>query len=60
MLYRKTIINMAIDIKPIPVLSDAAAAEFEKIIEQNCSNRDTIDFSEEIEITQRILEKADQ
>ena len=42
---------MAIYIKPIPTLTGKVAEKFEK-------KRGTVDFSREVEMTKRILEKS--
>ena len=49
---------MAIYIKPIPTLTGKVAEKFEKIARENEKKRGTVDFSREVEMTKRILEKS--
>lgn len=49
---------MAIYVKPIPTLSGKVAENFEKVARENEAKRRTIDFSQEVEMTKRILEKS--
>ena len=49
---------MAIYIKPIPTLTGKGAEKFEKIARENEKKRGTVDFSREVEMTKRILEKS--
>ena len=49
---------MAIYIKPIPTLTGKVAEKFEKIARENQKKRGTVDFSREVEMTKRILEKS--
>ena len=46
---------MAIYIKPIPTLTGKVA---EKFARENEKKRGTVDFSREVEMTKRILEKS--
>lgn len=49
---------MAIAIKSIPVLRGKLAEQFIDKAEKNLSKRATIDFSKQVQIANRILEKA--
>lgn len=49
---------MAIYIKPIPTLTGKVAERFEKVARENEAKRGTVDFSHEVEITKRILERS--
>lgn len=49
---------MAIYIKPIPTLTGKVAEKFEKMARKNESRRGTVDFSREVEMTKKILEKS--
>ena len=59
---------MAVYIKPIPTLTGKVAEKFEKIARENekkrgtgvqtWKKRGTVDFSREVEMTKRILEKS--
>ena len=49
---------MAVYIKPIPTLTGKVAEKFEKIARENEKKRGTVDFSREVEMTKRILEKS--
>lgn len=44
-------------IKPIPVLTGKVAEKFEKNARESETKRGTVDFSKEMEMTKRILEK---
>lgn len=49
---------MAIYIKPIPTLTGKVAQAFEKIARENEAKRGTVDFSREVAMTKRILERS--
>lgn len=49
---------MAIYIKPIPTLTGEVAEKFEKIAHENEAKRGTVDFSREVAMTKRILERS--
>ena len=49
---------MAIAIKSIPVLKDKAAERFIKQADENVKLKETIEFSEQVKIAEKILEKA--
>ena len=49
---------MAVYIKPIPVLTGKVAEKFEKAARESEAKRGTIDFSKEVAMTRRILEKS--
>jgi hypothetical protein len=49
---------MAIAIKSIPVLTEQAASNFEKRVDENTANKASIDFSEQSSIAEKILVKA--
>jgi hypothetical protein len=49
---------MAITIKSIPVLKSEAADSFVKQADKKVAKRATVDFSEQVKITQDILKKA--
>lgn len=57
-LRQNNIINMAIYIKPIPTLTGKVAEAFEKNARANEAKQRTVDFSQEVEMTKRILEKS--
>lgn len=50
---------MAIIIKNIPVLKDSAARRFDEAAKASAKKRATIEFSKQIAISSKILEKAD-
>lgn len=52
------VLIMAIAIKSIPVLRGKLAEQFIDKAEKNLSKRATIDFSKQVQIANRILEKA--
>ena len=58
MLYLCIAKFMAVYIKPIPTLTGKVAEKFEKIARENEKKRGTVDFSREVEMTKRILEKS--
>lgn len=49
---------MAIYVKPIPILTGKVAENFEKDARANEAKRNTVDFSREVAMTKRILEKS--
>lgn len=49
---------MAVYIKPIPTLTGKVAEKFEKNARENEAKRGTVDFSREVEMAKRILEKS--
>lgn len=49
---------MAIDIKPIPVLRTKAAISFNQKADENIDKKFTVNFSEQISISDKILAKA--
>jgi|GEM_PF-788966 len=50
---------MALEIKSTPVLESEAAVIFSRKIEQNQHKKATIDFSEQVSVSRKILEKAE-
>jgi len=54
----ETQVIMAIYIKPIPTLTGEVAEKFEKIARENEAKRGSVDFSREVEMTKRILERS--
>lgn len=49
---------MAVYIKPIPVLTGEVAEKFEKAARESEAKKGTVDFSKEVEMTRRILERS--
>lgn len=49
---------MAIYVKPIPILTGKVAENFEKNARASEAKRKTVDFSKEVAMTKRILEKS--
>jgi hypothetical protein len=49
---------MAIAIKSIPVLTGKAAKDFHKSVKDNAKKVEKIDFSKQLELTAKILEKS--
>lgn len=57
--YQKNI-TMAIYIKPIPVLTGKVAELFEKFAHENEAKRESVDFTQQREAMQIILERSKQ
>ncbi|WP_162923608.1 hypothetical protein [Arachidicoccus soli] len=49
---------MAITIKSVPVLKDRVAATFTKKIAENAAKKSSVKFTEQINISNKILAKA--
>lgn len=49
---------MALKIRSIPVLTGKVASDFIKKADEAYKNRNTVDFSKEMEVMKRILKKA--
>lgn len=49
---------MAIYIKPVPTLTGKVAKAFEKTARENEAQKGTVDFSREVAMTRRILERS--
>lgn len=49
---------MAIAIKNIPVLTKSVAKKFNKTAQKNLQHKATVDFTEQIQIANQILAKA--
>lgn len=49
---------MATYVKPIPVLTGNSAELFEKTIQANYENRTKVDFSKNVNMVERALEKS--
>lgn len=57
-IFAKKLFIMAVYIKPIPVLTGKVAEKFEEAARKSEANRATVDFSREVAMAKRILEKS--